>query len=207
MVLPMRLLDPTELALEARVATRTQQLEQANLELKRQSHTDALTGLSNRRGFDERFAAALERARAEAAPLAFLMLDIDHFKRINDRFGHSYGDECLAQVGPTLNTFSWRDNEFAVRLGGEEFAAVFIGMLPAQALAIAEQIRETVAGLEVSTADERLRFTISIGVAVWVPDALDDKLSFSKAADEALYKAKAMGRNRVCSAPIEPVTV
>lgn len=118
MVLPMRLLDPTELALEARVATRTQQLEQANLELKRQSHTDALTGLSNRRGFDERFAAALERARADAAPLAFLMLDIDHFKRINDRFGHSYGDECLAQVGPTLNTFSWRDNEFAARLGG-----------------------------------------------------------------------------------------
>lgn len=199
--------DETNLQLEARVATRTQQLEQANLELKRQSHTDALTGLSNRRGFDERFAAALERARAEAAPLAFLMLDIDHFKRINDRFGHSYSDECLAQVGRTLSSFSRRDNEFAARLGGEEFAAVFIGMLPAQALAIAEQIRETVAGLEVSTADERLRFTISIGVAVWVPDALDDKLSFSKAADEALYKAKAMGRNRVCSAPIEPVTV
>lgn len=113
----------------------------------------------------------------------------------------------MSGAGRTLNTFSRRDNEFAARLGGEEFAAVFIGMLPAQALAIAEQIRETVAGLEVSTADERLRFTISIGVAVWVPDALDDKLSFSKAADEALYKAKAMGRNRVCSAPIEPVTV
>lgn len=84
---------------------------------------------------------------------------------------------------------------------------MFIGMQPAQALAIAEQIRETVAGLEVSTADERLRFTISIGVAVWLPGALDDKLSFSKAADEALYRAKAMRRNRVCSAPIEPVTV
>ncbi|MGK9067182.1 GGDEF domain-containing protein [Pseudomonas sp. SA195] len=128
------------------------------------------------------------------------MLGIDHFKRINDRYGHGCGDECLALIGQTLSNFSRRDNEFAARLGGEEFAAVFYGMPPAKAAAIAEQVRESVAKLELQVPDATIRFTISIGVAAWIPAAEDTKLTFAKAADEALYQAKAMGRDHVCLA-------
>lgn len=128
------------------------------------------------------------------------MLGIDHFKRINDRYGHGCGDECLALIGQTLSNFSRRDNEFAARLGGEEFAAVFYGMPPAKAAAIAEQVRESVAKLELQVPEATIRFTISIGLAAWIPAAEDTKLTFAKAADEALYRAKAMGRDRVCLA-------
>lgn len=186
--------------LEDRVASRTQQLEQANQELQRLSSTDPLTGLSNRRGFEDRLNAAIQRGRQEGAHLAFLMLDIDHFKRINDRYGHGCGDECLALIGQVLSSFSRRDNEFSARLGGEEFAAVFYGMPPAKATAIAEQIRAAVADLELQMPEGTIRFTISVGVAAWVPTAPDTKLTFAKAADEALYQAKAMGRNQVCLA-------
>ena len=186
--------------LEERVASRTRQLEQVNQELHRLSNTDPLTGLSNRRGFEGWLDSAIERGCQDGVHLAFLMLDIDHFKRINDRYGHGCGDECLALIGQTLCHFSRRDNELAARLGGEEFAAVFYGMPPTKAMAIAEQIRAAVADLELPTPDGPIRFTISIGVATWVPTAQDTKLTFAHAADEALYKAKATGRDRVCLA-------
>lgn len=184
--------------LEDRVASRTQQLEQANQELLRLSNTDSLTGLSNRRGFEDRLNTAIKRCCQDGVHLAFLMLDIDHFKRINDLYGHSCGDECLALIGGALSEFSRRDDEFAARLGGEEFAAVFYGMSPAKAVAIGEQIRAAIADLELQTPDGTIRFTISIGVAAWIPTVADNKLTFANAADEALYQAKAMGRDRVC---------
>ena len=186
--------------LEDRVASRTQQLEQANQELQRLSNTDPLTGLSNRRGFEDRLNALILRGCTEGAHLTYLMLDIDHFKGINDRYGHGCGDECLALIGQTLSNFSRRDNEFAARLGGEEFAAVFYGMPPAKASTIAEQIRAAVADLELRVSEGSIRFSVSIGVAAWVPAAGDTQLAFATAADEALYQTKATGRNRVCMA-------
>lgn len=186
--------------LEDRVASRTHQLEQANQELRRLSSTDPLTGVSNRRGFEERVSASIERGRAEGQCLAFLMLDIDHFKRINDQYGHGVGDECLAVLGATLATFSRRDNEFAARLGGEEFAVIFYGMSALSAEAIAEKIRVAVAELELELPASSIRFSVSIGVAAWIPTTGDSPLTYAKAADEALYRAKAQGRNQVCLA-------
>nr|WP_100549859.1 MULTISPECIES: diguanylate cyclase [unclassified Pseudomonas] len=183
--------------LEQRVALRTHQLEQANRELLRLSSTDSLTGLGNRRELDQRFSACIERGRRGGDYLAFLMIDIDHFKRINDRYGHGVGDECLALLGQTLAAFSRRDSEFAARLGGEEFAAVFSGLRPEQALAVAEQIRQAVAALQVEGLGEIVNFTVSIGVAVWIPLVADSRITYANAADQALYQAKAQGRNQV----------
>lgn len=186
--------------LEDRVASRTHQLEQANQELRRLSSTDPLTGISNRRGFEERLSAAVERGRTEGQCVAFLMLDIDHFKRINDLYGHGAGDECLAVLGATLATYSRRDSEFAARLGGEEFAVVFYGMSAASAEAIAEKIRIAVADLELKLPAGSIRFSVSIGIAAWIPATVDSPLTYAKAADEALYRAKAQGRDQVCLA-------
>lgn len=193
--------------LEERVASRTQQLEQANHELLRLSNTDSLTGLSNRRGFEDRLNTVIKRCCQDGVHLAFMMLDIDHFKRINDVYGHGCGDECLALIGRALSEFSRRDDEFAARLGGEEFAAVFYGMSPAKAMAIGEQIRAAIADLEMQTPDGGIRLTISIGVAAWIPTADNHKQAFANAADEALYQAKAMGRDRVCLAEPAASTV
>jgi two-component system, sensor histidine kinase LadS len=184
--------------LESSVASRTHQLEQANLELKRLSNTDSLTGLSNRRGFEEQVAAAIEQGRTTGVPVAFLMLDVDHFKHINDTFGHGIGDECLAAVGQTLSEYSRRETECAARIGGEEFATVFYSMPAVNAVAVAEQIRSAIAQLEIRQPDGNLSFTISIGVAAWIPTEQDSNLTYANAADEALYRAKAGGRNQVC---------
>ncbi len=184
--------------LESSVASRTRQLEQANLELKRLSNTDSLTGLSNRRGFEEQVAAAIEQGRTTGVPVAFLMLDVDHFKHINDTFGHGIGDECLAAVGQTLSEYSRRETECAARIGGEEFATVFYSMPAVNAVAVAEQIRSAIAKLEIRLPDGNLSFTISIGVAAWIPTEQDSNLTYANAADEALYRAKANGRNQVC---------
>ncbi len=187
--------------LEERVALRTQLLEKANQELLRLSSTDPLTGLSNRRGFEEHFNVAIEHGRQAGVPLAFMMMDIDHFKHINDRYGHSIGDECLALMGKTLKRYSQRDNEFAGRLGGEEFAAVFCDISTAKAKAIAEKIREAIERLILETPGGKTGFTISIGLAVRSPSSEDNLFTFAEAADKALYQAKAQGRNRVSLAP------
>jgi len=193
----LRMQEENNALLESSVASRTQQLQQANLELERLSNTDSLTGLSNRRGFESRLEAAIEEGRATGLPVAFLMLDVDLFKHINDKYGHGVGDECLAAVGQTLSEFSRRDNEFAARIGGEEFAAVFQGVPTVNAFAVAEQIRNAIAGLVIRLPDASLSFTVSIGVAVWIPSEQDSKITYATAADEALYKAKADGRNQV----------
>jgi diguanylate cyclase len=192
--------EKTNKLLEERVASRTQALEQVNRELVQLSNTDPLTGLNNRRGFEERLHLIIERGRAEGIYIAFLMIDIDYFKRINDAHGHSFGDECLALLGQTLAKFTRRDSEFAARIGGEEFAAALYGVHADNALAVAEQIRAEIAELVVSDTTSMVRFTVSIGVAAWVPGCSDSKITFAKAADEALYLAKARGRNQVCLA-------
>ncbi|UYG00283.1 diguanylate cyclase [Halomonas sp. GD1P12] len=183
--------------LEKKVALRTRQLEEANRELLHLSTTDPLTGLNNRRGFEEKFDEALELSLEKSVPLAFLMIDIDHFKAINDTHGHNVGDECLALVGKTLVHYCQGDNAFAGRLGGEEFATVFYGLSSERAEAMAERIRTAIAELIVATTGEPIWFTVSIGVATGLAH-LDDTLpTFAEEADKSLYQAKLQGRNRV----------
>jgi two-component system cell cycle response regulator len=154
--------------------------------------TDGLTGLGNRRLFDTRLHKEVERARMSDEPVGLLMVDLDHFKNLNDRYGHQTGDEVLRQTAKVLAAHAV-DGVLAARYGGEEFALVLIGAAARldAATAIAESIRR-----ELWTADTVVPVTASIGVAV-AEGASGDVTSLIAAADTALYEAKARGRDRV----------
>lgn len=168
-------------------------------QLRRQATQDSLTGLSNRRHFFAQGEIELARVRRYGAALSLLMLDVDHFKRINDSHGHKAGDIVLRQLSTTLRE-TLRPVDVIGRLGGEEFAVLLPGTKLAEAIEVAERLREIIAASEVKReAGLPLRFTVSIGVvSLEQPDSnLDTLLSL---ADRALYQAKAGGRNRVCVA-------
>lgn len=169
-------------------------------ELQQLSHVDALTGIPNRRRFDE----VLERewAHREDTPgrLALLMIDIDHFKQLNDRYGHSVGDERLRSVALALAECVRRETDLIVRHGGEEFAAILTDVDPQGAAAIAERMRASVEALALPSGRGADVVTVSIGVAcAHVVDG--DLRDFAALADAALYDAKRSGRNRVHTAP------
>ncbi|MGI8571213.1 MAG: diguanylate cyclase [Solirubrobacteraceae bacterium] len=163
--------------------------------------TDALTGLPNRRALDDMLKRMVAESHRNALPLAALMFDLDHFKRINDEFGHSKGDELLAAVGASLRHLM-RADDFAARYGGEEFLVLLPGTDLDGALTIAEKIRRAIDNIELAGAD--LRLTVSIGAAV-LPDHATDAERLQRAADRALYSAKTNGRDRVevASGPAE----
>lgn len=168
-------------------------------QLRRQATQDSLTGLSNRRHFFAQGEIELARVRRYGAALSLLMLDVDHFKRINDSHGHKAGDIVLRQLSTTLRE-TLRPVDVIGRLGGEEFAVLLPGTKLAEAIEVAERLREIIAASEVKReAGLPLRFTVSIGVvSLEQPDSnLDTLLSL---ADRALYQAKAGGRNKVCVA-------
>lgn len=191
--------------LELRVALRTVELQQAkaalerlNRELLHQSQTDPLTGLSNRRHFERVFQQEIRRATRAEVPLAVLLVDVDHFKTVNDTHGHTLGDECLRCVAELLRRHAQRAGEVAARYGGEEFVIALPGSDLLAAQALAERIRQEVAELELQSEQGLLRPTVSIGVAVAVPSNLEHGLGLLEDADRALYAAKRAGRNRVC---------
>ena len=165
--------------------------------VERQAVTDELTGLANLRAFHSILQSEIERSRRFGAPLALVMLDIDHFKQVNDRYGHQQGDEVLALVADVLRGFS-RDIDTAARYGGEELAVVLPQTDGTGAEQLAERMREAVEQLEVPrlNGDEPLRLHASFGVAA-LPESAADKESLIAAADAALYRAKRGGRNRV----------
>lgn len=186
--------------LERRVQLRTrelqqarQALEEANGELTRLSYTDALTRLANRRYVDEQL------PRLGCEDMAVLMLDIDHFKQINDRYGHPFGDRCIAAVAEVLHEQVRRSDDTAARYGGEEFIVLLPGCPQPAATAIAERIRAAVAALELAHEGQAVRFTVSIGVAQGVSAAGQPRELIGR-ADQALYRAKQDGRNRYCVA-------
>lgn len=162
---------------------------------------DPLSGLLNRHAFHEQAGAALARLAAAAQPAALLMLDLDHFKRINDEYGHAAGDTVLARFA-TQAASSLREVDLMGRLGGEEFAILLPGCGLAEAQAVAERLRAAFAAVQIDLDEGRaLRATVSIGVAMQQRRlALDPLLA---AADRALYAAKTAGRNRVDLAPPE----
>lgn len=170
--------------------------EKTDRELEMQAGTDHLTGLPNRRSFYSMAEKVFSLEKRTGQALSLLLLDIDHFKKINDRFGHDTGDRVLEVFADILRSAT-RQCDFLVRLGGEEFGVLMPDTPPGAAGDAAERIRLAVQSCEISAGDEPVRFTVSIGVygedAVSTPD-MDH---YFHCADHALYRAKTKGRNRV----------
>ena len=163
-------------------------------QLRELANRDALTGLHNRRYFDPELAVAL-RERGSGDSLCLLMIDIDHFKKINDQFGHQAGDDVLARLAGVL-TSHCRARDVICRYGGEEFAILMPQMRLANASDRAERIRQAFAGMQVSFEGQDLQLSLSIGIAA-CPDHAVLAEHLVGRADQALYRAKAAGRNRV----------
>jgi diguanylate cyclase (GGDEF)-like protein len=155
--------------------------------------TDALTGLPNSRSCRDNLKRMVAHAGRTVSPLSAVMFDLDHFKQVNDRFGHGSGDDVLAGVGEVLNA-TLRGSDFGGRYGGEEFLVLLPGTDQAGALEVAEKLRAAVEALEFQNPD--LKATASFGIATYPLDALDGD-ALVRMADRALYSAKAQGRNRV----------
>jgi diguanylate cyclase (GGDEF)-like protein len=174
-------------------------IENASLHetVERQAVTDELTGLANTRAFHSIPDREIERARRFATPLGLVMIDLDNFKRVNDRYGHQQGDEVLASVAGVLRAFS-RDIDAPARYGGEELAVILPQTDAEGAWRLAERMREAVEELRIPRVGERgaLRITASFGVAA-LPESAADKEGLVAAADAALYRAKRGGKNRV----------
>lgn len=191
------------LALEEKVLQRTAELEAANRQLQALSATDGLTGLANRRKFDQEWEQEWFRAVRQSLPLAVAMVDVDQFKAYNDHYGHQSGDVCLKLVAQTLSHSVQRSGELAARYGGEEFVVILPGLDAAEAAAVMERVRDAVQALGLPHARAAVAgvVTISAGVAACVPQPGDDPARLVQAADAAMYRAKASGRNRVEVAP------
>lgn len=172
------------------------ELEGANAELERLARTDPLTSLSNRRHFMEELETEVERSRRYARPLSIVLLDLDHFKQVNDTHGHAAGDDVLREAARALRSVC-RDVDMAARLGGEELALLLPETDSEGARTVAERVRGTIQRTpHVSPTGEPFSVTASLGIATAV-DATGNGEALLQAADEALYRAKRAGRNRV----------
>jgi diguanylate cyclase (GGDEF)-like protein len=167
--------------------------------LHRISTTDALTGVANRRNFDDALILEWRRAARSRTPLSLIMIDIDAFKAYNDVYGHQAGDECLRRVAESLQSHLHRAGDIVTRYGGEEFAVLIVGVERDRAGHVAELLRASVEAMNIEhrTFPTSNVVTISVGVATTVPERDRDAATLLKAADEALYAAKSAGRNRV----------
>jgi diguanylate cyclase (GGDEF)-like protein len=172
-------------------------------ELQHRSRHDTLTGLLNRRAMDEALAAQLQRSLRNGEAFAVMMIDIDHFKSINDRHGHAVGDGALRHLAALLRT-AVREVDRVARYGGEEFVVLLPDVSLADAQPLAERLREQVASQGHVQGPLALAFTVSIGVAEWRPGH-DDLAQLLSRADAALYRAKQAGRDRVEVSRGEPV--
>ena len=206
----MALIAATEHAnrkLEQRVEERTldlnstlEQLQQANAQLQRLSTTDGLTQVSNRASFDIAFADEFKRAVRHKTHLTLMLIDVDHFKRVNDTWGHQAGDACLQAFARLLQPRVHRAGDMLARYGGEEFVVMLGETKASDAANLAESFRLAIEQLVVEFEGQSLRFTASVGVACVIPDGQSTHQDLLAAADKALYQAKQSGRNRVCMA-------
>jgi diguanylate cyclase (GGDEF)-like protein len=175
-------------------------LFEAHVSLRQTSMHDALTGIYNRTYFNEQIPKMLGAARRGRAPLSLVMIDVDHFKRYNDAYGHLKGDGCLAAVAEALAGVIRRQDDFIARYGGEEFVVVLPGTTAREALLIAERAREAVLYLRIEAPTPSRFVTVSAGCATTAPGAPTTLEALVEAADAALYQAKAAGRNLVVPA-------
>ncbi len=174
-------------------------LQQVNLELERLSVTDALTGIANRRCFDQQLEQEWRRARRDRRMLALVMVDVDLFKRFNDTYGHQQGDECLRRVAQAMAGELHRSGDMIARYGGEEFILLLPGLDLQQAGQMAERLRASVAALDIPHQHSPSgRVSVSLGIVARVPHAKMRVETLIHDADDALYRAKAEGRDRVC---------
>lgn len=190
------------------VSERTTELEALNAQLQELSRRDALTGLSNRRHFDELKEPEFRRARRSGHPLSVVICDIDCFKRYNDTYGHAMGDQCLRAVAEAMQGVAGRAGDVLARIGGEEFAVLLPATGTAQALALAERLRQGVAerGIPHAASEVAPHVTMSVGVASFEAGNLPSFDALLNLADQALYRAKSMGRNQVASLAAAPAT-
>jgi diguanylate cyclase (GGDEF)-like protein len=173
------------------------QLEERALELQQLSSTDALTQLSNRRCFDARLQSEWAQALRAGRALSVMMIDIDHFKRVNDTYGHATGDRCLIAVAGALQSGLKRPRDLLARYGGEEFAVLLPGTALEGAMVVAEHLRQCVAGIAFRDGETSIPLSCSIGVCGTRPTSHQFADTALKGADQALYQAKRSGRNRV----------
>ncbi|HAK50821.1 MAG TPA: hypothetical protein DCM54_02810 [Gammaproteobacteria bacterium] len=202
-----RMMDEQEamqVKLEKDVDNRTEELEdalsklsEAHIVLKELTTIDPVTGIRNRQYFEEVFRQELLRAIRQQYDVALLLLDIDHFKKVNDTYGHLAGDECLAGVGQAIDSMLNRPSDVVARYGGEEFIAVLPYVTESNAVKLAEQLREDLELKEFKADGIDIKITVSIGVSSGVPNTLEEGRELLSQADEALYRAKGSGRNRV----------
>jgi diguanylate cyclase (GGDEF)-like protein len=183
--------------LETLVAVRTSELQESNRKLAALSATDGLTGIANRRGFDIALEAEWRRGARNVQPLALVMIDVDHFKKYNDHYGHLAGDHCLRNVAKLIGSHGRRTSDLVARYGGEEFALLAAATTAADALAIAEALCADVRRLALPHEQSPFGIiTISAGVASMVPgDGKTAEMLVSE-ADQVMYRAKAAGRNQ-----------
>lgn len=199
-VYPLTRLGERNKELEKLVAERTHALEEANCKLEFLSNTDGLTGIANRRSFDHALSMEWMRAQRSNSPLSLVLLDVDHFKRYNDHYGHLAGDDCLRAVARVLAKGGQRATDIAARFGGEEFVVLLPNTSPHGALEIAKRIRQEVIALSLPHVGTPMGIvTVSLGVACQAPSPRQTSDELLKEADSALYRAKQSGRNCVRS--------
>ena len=183
--------------LESMVSERTVALEEANKKLMALSTTDGLTGIANRRRFDDVLAEEWNRALRSGSYLILVMFDVDWFKKFNDHYGHQRGDECLKAVAITAQEYSKRSGDLLARYGGEEFVFIITTMELADALLFADSLCKTIERMQIQHKLSPFGvITISAGVAGTVPQINETPSSLLERADSALYAAKNSGRNQ-----------
>jgi len=177
--------------------SQVQELQSSLISVRRDSLTDSLTGVANRKGFDLALDTIISEAKSSRMPLCLLMIDVDHFKKFNDTFGHPAGDQTLRLVASLIKTCV-RDQDFIARYGGEEFAVILPQSTPEVGYGIAERIRKSIKGRKLvrrETGESLGSITLCVGISSLAPD--DSVQSLIERADERLYLAKRVGRNRV----------
>ncbi len=177
-------------------------LQQRTAELETQIQTDALTGLINFRGFNERLEQEIERTRRLEEPTCLVMIDIDHFKQVNDTHGHDVGNQALTHIAELLRQ-DLRKIDLPCRFGGEEFALILPATRLAPAVQVAERIRRLVEKTPLMIGRKKISMTISLGVEHLSSSDPRSAAEFLKSADNYLYQAKHTGRNCTCHPPID----
>lgn len=201
----VKLQNENQQRLEDRVQERTlelnialQELEELNRELEQKNTLDELTGLFNRRFYDQKILAEYRRSKRNLTPLSLILIDIDHFKAVNDGYGHLAGDQCLHWVGEHIKQGLKRSTDVGCRYGGEEFCIILPDTDAEGAVALAELIRESVAKFNFVYQEQAITITVSCGISTYTQQKDTFPEHIFVAADKALYQAKHNGRNQIC---------